>query len=181
MTRRTRKADAAADLNTLLRHASPDVLAANAHVAAMLGDAGIATSAAAYRLTPAAAALTPSEHDEQCALFAWAAANEARWPELAMLVAIPNGGYRPMATAARLKAEGVKAGYPDILLDVARGPWHGLRIEMKRRPNKPTPAQEEWITRLGAYGYLAVVTYSAQEATSVIISYLAHDAQEVQP
>lgn len=121
----------------------------------------------------------PTEHDEQCALFAWAAANEGAHPELSMLAAIPNGGYRPMATAAMLKAEGVKAGYPDILLDVARGRWHGLRIEMKRKPNKPTPEQLDWIARLRAHGYMAVVCYGADEAIGVIQHYL--DMEGAQP
>ena len=91
-----------------------------------------------------------------------------------MLAAIPNGGYRPMTTAAMLKAEGVKAGYPDILLDVARGPYHGLRIELKRadHSNRPTDAQRDWIDRLRQYGYQAVICYGAQEAIDVIKAYL---------
>ena len=122
-------------------------------------DDGNGSRPAAYRLTeaqPHAARQqqAPTEHEEQCALFRWAEAQEAQRPELAMLAAIPNGGYRPMTTAAALKAEGVKAGYPDILLDVARGHWHGLRIELKRadRSNRTTEAQDEWIARLRSYG-----------------------------
>lgn len=119
----------------------------------------------------------PTEHDEQVALFAWAAMNEAQHPELTMLAAIPNGGYRPMATAAMLKQEGVKAGYPDILLDVARGDWHGLRIELKRadRSNGPTPEQKDWISRLRGRGYCAVICYGAQEAIGKIMAYLSQE------
>ena len=116
----------------------------------------------------------PTEHEEQVALFQWAEANEAQYPSLAMLAAIPNGGYRPMTTAAMLKAEGVKAGYPDILLDVARGPYHGLRIELKRadRSNHATDAQREWLTKLNFEGYRVAVCYGAQEAIKVITDYL---------
>ena len=116
----------------------------------------------------------PTEHEEQVALFQWAEANEAQYPSLAMLAAIPNGGYRPMTTAAMLKAEGVKAGYPDIVLDVARGPYHGLRIELKRadRSNHATDAQREWLARLNFQDYLAVVCYGADEAIKVITDYL---------
>lgn len=130
----------------------------------------------AYQLTPAAEA-APLEHDEQAALFAWAATNEDIRPELAMLIAMPNGGYRPMATAAKLKAEGVKAGYPDILMDVPLGRYHGLRIELKRadRSNHATDAQTEWIARLRHYGYMAVVAYGCDEAKRVIMAYLAQD------
>jgi hypothetical protein len=117
------------------------------------------------------------EHDEQVALFQWADAAQAQHPELAMLHATPNGGYRPMVTAVRLKAEGVRKGYPDISLDVARGRWHGLRIELKRadHSNGPTAEQREWIARLRYYGYSAVVAYGAAEAQQVIMAYLAQE------
>ncbi len=120
----------------------------------------------------------PTEHDEQVALFAWAAANEAQHPELAMLHATPNGGYRPMTTAVALKAEGVRAGYPDISLDVARGRWHGLRIELKRanRRNHATPEQQDWLQRLRHYGYMAVVCYGADDAQQAIENYLQLEA-----
>lgn len=43
-----------------------------------------------------------SEHAEQVALFGWAVFASVRWPELALLHAIPNGGHRNKITAARL-------------------------------------------------------------------------------
>lgn len=46
----------------------------------------------------------PSEHDEQKALIKW-----ARSKGIELLFAIPNGGYRAISVAKRLKAEGVKA------------------------------------------------------------------------
>jgi hypothetical protein len=69
---------------------------------------------------------------------------ESKYPALRMLHAIPNGGHRHKATAARLKAAGVKAGVPDICLPVARGDWHGLYIELKVGKNKLTEAQRRW-------------------------------------
>ena len=141
------------------------------HKAAVRGKAKTPLVACSHLSGPA---IVPTEHEEQVALFQWAEANEAQYPSLAMLAAIPNGGYRPMTTAAMLKAEGVKAGYPDILLDVARGPYHGLRIELKRadRSNRPTDAQREWLAKLNFEGYRAVVCYGAQEAIKVITDYL---------
>jgi hypothetical protein len=118
---------------------------------------------------------TPSEHEEQVALFEWADREEVNHPELAQLFAVPNGGQRHPAVAAQLKAEGVRAGVPDVLLLVARGRFHGLAIEMKVKPNKPTPAQEEWIARLRYYGYMAVTCWSANEAIGVIMVYLAQE------
>jgi len=159
---------AAAELAEILRHASPDTAGLNAGKVAEL------SPAASPHASPLAGT-GPSEHDEQVALFAWASMNEVAHPELSMLHATPNGGYRPAYTAAMMKLEGQKAGYPDISLDVARGKWYGLRIELKRKPNKPTPTQLEWIDRLKYYGYQAVVCYSANEAINCIMAYLAQE------
>lgn len=117
---------------------------------------------------------SPSEHDEQVALFAWAAASLVAHPELASLFAIPNGGYRHPAVAAALKQEGVKPGVPDCFLAVQRGGWGGLFLELKRadRSNHAPASQQEWIERLRASGYLVVVAYGAEQAISVIEAYL---------
>ena len=119
----------------------------------------------------------PTEHEEQVALFQWAEANEGTMPELRNLVAFPNGGYRPMATAAMLREEGVKAGLPDLALFCQRGGKGAIFIELKRRDhsNHATDAQRDWIERLRAAGYMAVVCYGAQEAIDVIASYLAQE------
>lgn len=94
-----------------------------------------------------------SEHDEQVALFQWAALHSLRWPCLAYLFAIPNGGKRATVTAMRLKAEGVKAGVPDVLLPWPVGGWCGLWIEMKYGSNKTTAEQRDWLAWLGINGY----------------------------
>ncbi len=111
-----------------------------------------------------------SEHDAQAALFAWA--DGSGIPELEMLHATPNGGYRPAHVGAQMKQEGQKAGYPDISLDVARGRWHGLRIELKVGRNKPTQLQLDWLGRLRAEGYMAVVCYGFEDAKRTILAYL---------
>ena len=114
-----------------------------------------------------------SEHNEQVTLIQWAQLHEAQMPELEMLYAIPNGGKRHAGTARKLKAEGVKAGVLDINLDVPRGGFHGLRIEMKYGKNKPTQAQREWIDRYAKHGYCTAVCYSFEDARDAILHYLA--------
>jgi len=52
----------------------------------------------------------PLESEEQQALFSWARLNEGRHPDLAWLVAIPNGGLRNMPEAVRFKAEAALRG-----------------------------------------------------------------------
>lgn len=170
-----RKASAAATVAELFQR-NPDLAAENPRLHPAAIDGQMMASAVAKMAPALKSAFTPvpTEHEEQVALFQWAEANEVQYPSLAMLAAIPNGGYRPMTTAAMLKAEGVKAGYPDVLLDVARGPYHGLRIELKRadRSNRPTDAQRDWLVRLAFEGYQVAVCYGAQEAIKVITDYL---------
>lgn len=117
-----------------------------------------------------------SEHTEQCALFEWAAWNEPRVPELALLYAIPNGGARHPAVAAKLKAEGVKAGVPDMFLPVPRRNYHGMFVEMKYGSNRPTPLQREWGRRLVSEGYIVATCHSWQEAARLLVWYLECEA-----
>ena len=70
-----------------------------------------------------------TEHDLQVACV-----NEFRYlnPRFAdLLIAIPNGGKRNAIVAAKMKAEGVVAGVPDLFFAHPSGEWHGLFLEMK--------------------------------------------------
>jgi VRR-NUC domain len=112
------------------------------------------------------------EHADQAALMRWAVFARARLPELALLYAIPNGGHRHKATAARLKAEGVKRGVPDVCLPVARSGAHGLYIELKTERGRPTPEQLGWIRALRRQGYAASVCRGWEQARLTIEDYL---------
>lgn len=116
-----------------------------------------------------------SEHDEQVALFQWARMNEGRWPELRWMFAVPNGGQRAMLTAIKLKAEGVKAGVPDIFLPCPVGGYAGLWIEMKAGSNKPTAEQRQWLDALREMGYCTAVCWGADEAIRTVESYLRRE------
>jgi hypothetical protein len=128
-----------------------------------------------FRLTPQ----IPTEHDEQKRLFNWAERHLGTLPELRNLFAIPNGGSRGdsvksrVITGARLKAEGVKAGVPDIYLAVARNGYHGLYIELKRvKGGRLEDDQIRWLNSLNAQGYRAVVCFGWNDARDVICRYL---------
>lgn len=115
----------------------------------------------------------PNEGEEQATLFSWAKMQSWRWPELALMFHVPNGGSRKKSEAARFKAEGVKAGVPDVFLPVPRGGFHGLFLELKRQKGgRVSPEQEDWIRRLNGQGYRAVVCRGWQEAAEEISSYL---------
>lgn len=124
------------------------------------------------------ATLNTTEHAEQAALFAWAALMESRIPELALLYAVPNGGARHPAVAAKLKAEGVKRGVLDTCLPVARRGYHGAYCEMKVGRNRLTPEQEVWAHRLGCEGYYVTVCYSWEDAARTLTWYLGYDLKE---
>ena len=124
-----------------------------------------------------ARALHASEHQMQCAVIRWwqYAHHSYKLPEFA-LFAIPNGGARDAVTGALMKAEGVRAGAPDLMLAVPWGPYHdnsGLFIEMKANKNKPTSQQLAFIAYLESAGYKCAVHWSAISAIEEIKAYLA--------
>ena len=115
----------------------------------------------------------PSEHSEQVALIRWAKMRSATLPELGLFFAIPNGGERHLFVAAKLKAEGVQSGVPDLMLPVARGGFHGLFIELKRmKGGRVTKQQTSWLNRLIRQGYSAVVCRGCHDAINQIEDYL---------
>lgn len=116
------------------------------------------------------------EHQEQKALFQWADYMTSKHPLLALVFAIPNGGDRHPAVAAKLKAEGVKPGVPDLFLPVAKGIYHGLFIEMKAAKGRPSNVQKEWLRQLAHQGFKTAVCYGWEEAKEVIEEYLLGDA-----
>lgn len=119
-------------------------------------------------------ALIPSESTEQQHLFQWARMMSGAHPELALMYKITNEGRRSRANGARMVAEGMKKGVPDICLPVARGGHHGLYIELKRERNsRVTREQLEWIEALMDQGYAAAVCRGCDEAIRLITDYLA--------
>ena len=113
-----------------------------------------------------------TEHALQSAVMKWAALSRCQYPELDLLFAIPNGGKRHPAVAKKLKAEGVKAGVPDLFLPVARGGWHGLFIELKVGRNKLSEAQEKWHQWLDDEQYKVAICRSFDEVVNEIAEYL---------
>lgn len=126
-----------------------------------------------------------SESSHQKALFAWAALSVGKYPQLKWLYHVPNGGLRDVRTASNLKAEGLKAGVPDIHLPYAWdsqqhgvGTYHGCYIELKiekRRKQKNgglADEQIEWLSYLQGAGYYCRLVYGWEEARDVLISYL---------
>lgn len=138
-----------------------------------------------------------TEHGEQTAWFAWAAANVGTLPDLAKAFAIPNGGLRDAKTASMMKAEGVRSGIPDVMLPkpvraVFIKHFHlfdetlplresgyevlwfaGLWLEFKRKKKgKLSSEQIDRIDQLRADGYAAIRVNGWIEARDATICYL---------
>ena len=127
-------------------------------------------------LTPEQIAKSGTEHAEQSALFAWAATSG--FPELRWMHAIPNGGERNQIVAARMKAEGAKAGVFDIFLPYPLGKFAGCYIEMKKRGRQREKNGglsdeqvlfQEWARN---HYYCTFVCYSWTEGASALQAYL---------
>lgn len=149
-----------------------------------------------------------SEHAHQQAIFQWA--NVAMWlgfdaawdediykrqlplkglpskvvPALTLLHAVHNQGHGDAIRGARARAEGVKAGIPDIFLPVprrtSRAEFHGLYIELKRPMYRNhadgglSEDQAGLIELLRAHCYAVVVAYGWVEACQAIEGYLVN-------
>ena len=114
------------------------------------------------------------EHRLKVALVNWFG---YEYPKLKhLLIAIPNGGKRHIKTARKLKAEGAKSGVPDLILAVVhRGYYGGLWIEMKVKPNKPSPNQKAYLKALCEEDYAVAVCYSFDEFEKTINDYLEYN------
>ena len=71
-----------------------------------------------------------------------------------------------------LKRKGVKAGVFDYCIDAARNGYHGLKIEIKIHPNKPSKVQIQFQKDVTKEGYLAIICWSYDEAIEETIDYL---------
>lgn len=119
--------------------------------------------------------VNPPESQEQRILAKWLDSVGALWCH------VPNGGKRDAIAGSRLKAQGVKAGVPDVLVfslpaaykiseqkhqgkDCRETP-RGVAIELKRcRGGVVSKAQREWLDRLGECGWVVYVAKGATDA-----------------
>lgn len=115
----------------------------------------------------------PYEHEEQAAIFRWSEVAEHEYPELRLLEGSLNGIRLPVGLAVKAKKQGLKKGFPDIRLAVARHGFHSLCIELKRiRGGRVSPEQKEILDLLNSEGNMAIVCNGADEAIKAIVYYL---------
>lgn len=111
-----------------------------------------------------------SEHEEQRNFVQWM---RQKHPEL-WIFAVPNGGHRGASQGARLKAEGVSRGVPDLYIPALR-----LWIEMKIKGGRVEADQKRWHSYLDGIGDRVVVAYSRDEAVQAVTDAIDGCADDV--
>lgn len=107
-----------------------------------------------------------SEHDEQVAFVAWF---RLQFPKV-LIFAIPNGAYlsgtpgQRAAQMARLKAEGLMPGVPDLHV-----PEWNLWIEFKRQSGgRVSPVQSDIIATLRDMGRPVIIARGCDDAVAQV-------------
>lgn len=122
------------------------------------------------------AKLTPEPYESaiQISVIEWADTQFYKGNPLSLYIHhSPNGGFRDAREAARFKAMGTQAGYPDLTIDIARGGYHGMRLELKRTENeKESDNQVTRIRLLREEGYHAVITKGYDATVKAISDYM---------
>lgn len=105
----------------------------------------------------------PTEHEEQREVVRWF---RQTWPGV-RIFAIPNGGHRHPAVAAKLKATGTSSGVPDLFIPAWR-----LWVEMKRvKGGSLSAEQKDWIQYLESVNYRCIVGKGADDAKRQISAF----------
>ncbi len=120
-----------------------------------------------------------SEHMLQVATIAECQRRALQDPRYKNIFAIPNGGQRFPAVAAKLKAEGVSPGVPDLFVCVPSRGLHGMFLELKVGKNRPSLSQLDWMHKLRSAGYHVVVVYDEVEADMRMMDWYLSSAEEL--
>ena len=99
-----------------------------------------------------------------------------KWFRLAfpgiLLYAIPNAAKRSFMLAARMKAEGMERGVPDLCLAYPHNGKPGLYIETKTVNGSPSPAQIKVQAYLRAVGYEVIMPTTFEEFQAGVLDYM---------
>lgn len=85
--------------------------------------------------------------------------------------AVPNGGLRSGATAARLWQEGVSSGVPDlVIIDPPNTGKVGTVVEVKTETGRVSPEQRQWLDAFSARGWEAKVVHGLDELLDALVA-----------
>ena len=109
------------------------------------------------------------EHDLQCACVQWF---RYKYPTRRHnLFAVPNGGWRTLATGAYLKAEGTLPGVSDLILVHPHG-GPTLFIEMKTPRGRLQKSQEDFQTAMIASGHRYAVCRDLDSFIDLVTDFM---------
>ena len=109
-----------------------------------------------------------AEHAMQVAVVDWAQLQATSIRPLQLLYAIPNGGRRPPKVGREMKAEGARAGVPDLNLPVRARGFIGLWVEMKSKDGVLSGVQAWWRDHLLAAGHDWQLCRTIESAIAVL-------------
>lgn len=112
--------------------------------------------------------MTPTEHQIQSAFFDFIRIKRNSDWRYKLVFAVPNGGQRHPAVAAKMKAEGVTPGVADVLCLYPAHGHCGLCLEFKRPKEKQTEAQREFENYVHTAGYMYQVVRDAEMAIKLV-------------
>jgi len=89
------------------------------------------------------------------------------------LFAVPNGGHRNKATAGKLKAEGVRAGVSDLILE--RDGFFGpiVYLELKTDKGRQSDSQKDFQNHVEEKGRVYKVIRSIEDFIEVVTKHLS--------
>lgn len=119
-----------------------------------------------------------TEHEEQVTLIKALRREAVERPAFGLVYAVPNGGWRNLTVAVKLKAEGVLPGVPDLVLPAPRrapdgSVWGACYVELKGRGGRPTETQKGLHSDLRVQGNYVGVCVGWEEALATFRWYEA--------
>ena len=85
---------------------------------------------------------------------------------------VANEGQHKAYYRAKMKAQGVLAGVPDIVLPLRSGEYPGLYLELKAGAGSPSKEQKIFLEAVAKEGYLALVVNDFDTFRECLTSYL---------
>ena len=118
-------------------------------------------------IQPLSKTIAAPEHIEQVRLVNWFRDN-FKEPDY-IIFAVPNGGFRGIKEAERLRKEGVLRGVNDLIILTHN---RVIFLEMKKVNTKASPKQKEFHENLDYLGFINLIGYGASDASEKILKEL---------
>lgn len=119
-------------------------------------------------IQPLSKTIAAPEHIEQVRLVNWFRDN-FKEPDY-IIFSVPNGGFRGIKEAKRLKDEALKSGVSDLIILTHN---KVIFLEMKKLNGKLSDKQKEFNENVEYLGFISIVCYGASDASEKILKELS--------